>query len=344
MPNLVRPSSNLQNALFLVFFVLCVMLSLTSCVKKQGYDADISKIKIEPILIKRYEKVLFEADPNNLKSALEPYYDEFYPFLGEEVKTPAGQQQLYNYVTDPFIREVYDDVKVKWNDVSKLEQQLTLAFRYFKYHFPDRSIPEIYSYVSGINFELPVYYQDDIVVIGLDMYMGGDYVNYDRQRIPAFKRVRFTPEAAPVELMREIGLQIFSEAPARPETLLDVIIMQGKIIYFLDAMFPSYPDSLKIYFSSDQIQWAKANESQAWTFILNNEMVYSTDRQLIQKLTGDAPFTAPFSGNSAPRMGVYNGWQIVREYMRRNPEVTMEMLFFEKTDSREILSQSRYRP
>jgi hypothetical protein len=344
MPNPARPTSNLYKPFFLVFIVLFLIYGTTSCRKKPHFEADISKIKIEPIEIKRYDKVLFEIDPENLAAELEPYHEEFYPFLGEEVKTPTGQQQLYDYVTDSFIREVYDDIEQEWDDVSTLEQELTLAFRYFKYHFPDRNIPEIFSYVSGIDYEIPVFYQDDIVVIGLDMFMGTDYKKYDRVGIPAFKRVRFIPEAAPVELMREIGQNIFTEVPASSETMLDMIIMQGKILYFLDAMFPSYPDSLKIYYSSEQMHWAEENEGQAWAFILTNEMVYTTDRQVIQKLTGDAPFSAPFSGTSAPRMGVYNGWQIVREYMRRNPDISLEMLFFEKTDSREILSESRYRP
>ncbi|TVQ10298.1 MAG: hypothetical protein EA361_14205 [Bacteroidetes bacterium] len=288
--------------------------------------------------------MLFGLDPANLSEQIEPHIDEFYLFLGDEINTPAGQQQLYDYVTNPFSREVYDDLLNVWPNVNSLEEQLNLAFRYFHYHFPEVHIPEVYTYLSGIDFEYPVFYQDDVMVIALDMFLGKNYVNYDRVGIPAFKRVRFTPEAAGVEVMREVGQTLLHQSSFVPETLLDFMIFEGKLLYFLDCMFPKHPDSLKIYYTSQHIQWAETNEGQSWTFMLNNELLYNTDRQLIQKMTGDTPFTAPFSANSSPRMGVYNGWQIVREYMRRNQDVSLSELFYERNDSRQILQGARYRP
>jgi hypothetical protein len=176
------------------------------------------------------------------------------------------------------------------------------------------------------------------------MFLGRDYLNYDKISIPAYKRVRFVPDAAPAELMRAIGRHMLMQSPVRPETMLDHMIHQGKLLYFIDAMLPAYPDSIKIYYTAGQEEWARRNEGPSWAFMLNNEMLFNTDRQLIQKFTGDTPFTAPFSNDSSPRMGIYLGWQIVREYMRRNPEVSLHELLFDKTDAREILSKSRYKP
>jgi hypothetical protein len=344
MPLRVNAAKKYNHLLFLVILFVLFVFGISSCKQKPAYHADISNTRIDPVEIQRYDKVLFGIDPENMVEELQPYLDEYYLFLGDEIHTPMGQQQLYDYITDPFIIEVFDDLNQVWDNVASLEQKLTLAFRYFKYHFPDRTIPDVYSYVSGIDFEHPVYYQDDVVVFGLDMFLGRDYHNYDRVGVPTFKRYRFTPEAAPVEIMRTIGRSIIHETAHRPETLLDFMILEGKLIYFLDAMFPDLPDSLKIYYSAEQIQWAQSNEGQAWSFFINNELLYSSDRQMIQKMTGDTPFTAPFSGSSAPRMGIYNGWQIVREYMRRNTDISLNDLIFNQTDARQILQESRYRP
>lgn len=288
--------------------------------------------------------MLFNLEPSNLSDEIKPHIDEFYVFLGEEINTLEGQQQLYDYITNPFSREVFNDLMEVWPNVSPLEKQLNEALRYFHYHFPEIQIPEIFTYLSGIDFEYPVIFQDNVVVIALDMFLGRDYANYDRVGIPAFKRVKFVPEAAGVEVMREMGQNLLHQTSFVPETLLDFMIFEGKLLYFMDCMYPEIPDSLKIYYTAQQIEWAEANEGQSWTFMLNNELLYNSERQLIQKMIGDAPFTAPFSSNSSPRMGVYSGWQIVREYMERNPDVTLSELFYEKNDTRQILQGARYRP
>lgn len=326
-----------------LFLFLLLLFSLVSCSRRPHYQANISGVEIEPIEIKRYEKVLFALNPMNIRESIEPYLEDYYLFLGEEIETQMGQQQLYDYITDPNVLELFEDVQEIWPSLEPIESELTRAFRYFHFHFPDLTIPQIFTYVSGLNFEEPIFYQDSLVVVALDMFLGRDYENYNKVGIPAFKRVRFSPEALSVEIMREIGRYIHNRSALPPESLLDFMLTEGKILYFLDAMFPQKPDSLKIYYTGLQLDWAQRNEAQSWAFILNNEMLYSTDRQLIQKFIGDTPFTAPFSAGSAPRMAVFNGWQIVREYMRRNPEMSIEDLFG-YTNSREILRGSRYRP
>jgi hypothetical protein len=345
MMSILVPCSRKMRTPFLkLSFLIIFIMLFASCKQKPAYQANISDVKIDPVEVKRYEKLLFSLDPDRMREQLEPYHQEFFVFLGDEINTDEGQQQLQGYITNAFNREVYNDTRQVWDDVSTLEKKLTEAFRYFHYHFPDRNLPEVYSYISGIDFEHPVYYQSDVVAIGLDMFLGRDYVNYDKVSIPAFKRVRFVPEAVPVEVMRAMGRDILMQSPSRPQTMLDFMIFEGKLLYIVDAMLPQYPDSLKAYYTTVHNTWAQRNEGYSWTFILNNEMLYNTDRQLIQKFVGDTPFTAPFSNASAPRMGQYHGWQIVREYMRRNPSISINELIFEKTDSREILAGSKYKP
>jgi len=319
-------------------------LLLQSCNQKKSYQVDVSDVEIEPIEIKRYEQVLFEIDPENIEEEIEPHLDDYYLFLGEEVNTDMGRQQLYDYITDEFNREVYQDLIQQWEDLSWLEDELTGAFTYFSYHFPEQGVPDVYSYLSAIDFEYPVFFQDGIAILALDMFLGKDYKNYDRIGIPVFKRVKFVPDAAPVELMRTIAKDFVHQAGFDPESLLDYMIQEGKVLYFLDAMFPSYPDSLKIYYTESQVNWAVENEGPSWAYILENDMLYSGDRPMIQKFVGDSPFTAPFSTGSAPRMGSFIGWMIIRNYMQRNPNITLADLLFSQKESREILVDSRYRP
>ncbi len=59
----------------------------------------------------------------------------------------------------------------------------------------------------------------------------------------------------------------------------------------------------------------------------------------------EAPFTPGIGENSdsAPKLAVWTGWQIVRMYMEKNPDVTLQQLLQEK-DPQKILTESKYKP
>ena len=65
----------------------------------------------------------------------------------------------------------------------------------------------------------------------------------------------------------------------------------------------------------------------------------------IQKYLTDAPFTPGLGDHneSAPKLGIWIGWQIVKKYMDKNPDVTLQQLMKE-TDAQKILHASRYKP
>ncbi|MFW5891896.1 MAG: hypothetical protein ACOCUQ_00700 [Bacteroidota bacterium] len=326
-------------------FLLLILIIVfhVSCNRKPPYQADVSDVPEKHIEIKRYEQILFTIDPENIVDDIQPHVKDFELFLGDQIFTPQGQQQLYEYITDPFIKEIYEDTKQVWKDLTSAENQLSQAFRYFRYHFPGGEMPVFYSYISGLDFEYPVKYYDENFIIGLDMFLGKNYDNYEKVGVPVFKRVRFTPEAMPIEVMRALVEQMFSRQLGNAESLLDFMVAEGKKLYFLDCMFPQQDDSLKISYTGEQMDWANANEKNVWVYFLENDLLYESDRKSIQKFIGSAPFTAPLSRESAPRIGAFAGWRIVRDYMERNPEITLNELLNED-DAVKILRLSKYRP
>ncbi|MFP4288003.1 MAG: hypothetical protein ACLFQS_01990 [Bacteroidales bacterium] len=326
-------------------FLLLILIILfhVSCNRKPPYQADISDVAEKHIEIKRYEQILFTVDPENILDEIQPHVKDFELFLGDQIFTPQGQQQLYEYITDPFIIEVYEDTQQVWHDLSDAENQLSQAFRYFRYHFPGVPVPVLYSYISGLDFEYPVKYFDGNIIIGLDMFLGKNYDNYEKMGVPVFKRIRFKPEAMPVEVMRVLVEQMFSTQLGNVESLLDFMVAEGKKLYFLDCMYPQWEDSLKISYTAQQMNWALGNEKSVWVYFLENDLLYESDRKSIQKFIGSAPFTAPLSRESAPRIGAFTGWRIVRNYMEKNPDITLSELLNED-DAVKILRLSQYRP
>jgi uncharacterized protein YjaZ len=121
------------------------------------------------------------------------------------------------------------------------------------------------------------------------------------------------------------------------------MLYEGKVLYLNQCFFPDYPGHMIIHYSPKQFEWCRKNEGQIWSFIVKNELLYSTEIHPISKLMIDGPFTSAFSKDSPARIGWYVGWQIIMSYMEKNPEVTLEQLAAE-TDARKIFGMSGYKP
>ena len=90
------------------------------------------------------------------------------------------------------------------------------------------------------------------------------------------------------------------------------------------------------------MEWMKENVGSVWAWMIENELLYSTDLSQVRSLLGDAPKTNAFGEGSAPRTAAYIGWQIVRQYMKKSG-ASMNELMAER-DSQKILNQSGWRP
>src|SRR5690606_18920677 len=95
---------------------------------------------------------------------------------------------------------------------------------------------------------------------------------------------------------------------------------------------------------TEQWEWANHFERDIWAWLLQENLLYEADYNRIQKYLGEAPFTPELGeqNDSAPKLGVFIGWKIVRAYMERNPDISLSGLL-EINDAQKILDGSRYR-
>ena len=303
---------------------------------------DVSDIPDPGVEIQRYGKGLFSIDPNNLKDDL-PVLALQYPFfLGTLPLDTLSFIQIHDFITDPFLLEIARACNEEYPEMKNIEKQLNHAYRHYLYYYPEGELPEIFSYISGLDFEYPVQLHDDIMLIALDMYLGRNFEPYGRARIPQYRCIRATPDY----LVRDIMLETANNIPTQYNSgniLLDQIIEKGKLLYFLDAMIPEAHDSIKIAYSGRQLGWCQANEPNLWAFLIENELLFSSDYEKTHKLIIDGPFTSFFPDGSPGRTGWWVGWQIVRSFMKNNTDVTLPQLMEELT-ARQILDNSSYNP
>ncbi len=331
-----------------IYLIFLFALVFISC--KQGNRPDVSNIKLD-IKIERFDKDLYSGKANDVTATdkkLNTKYGVFYDdFLHKILDSRySNTESLYNLYNDKAYTDLTNEVDSVFLNLKAQEEGLTETFKYIKYYYPKAKIPKIVSFVSGFAYQMPV--GDNYLGIGLDMFLGKDSKFYTAivKSVPLYLSKRFTPEYIVPRVAETYAHEELFQEPDGDRTLLSKMIFQGKILYFLDQVLPeNIPDSIKIGYTKDQLGWAQNFETDIWAYFLENNFLYETDYHKIQVFLSEGPFTPGLGENrdSAPKLGVFTGWQIVKKYMETHPDVTLKQLMAEN-DAQKILNQSKYKP
>lgn len=340
----------MRNRLF-NFFVLWLTLIVVFMACRRGEekayrvirDRELKKHDYINVHVKRYDVELFACSSDSLQQCLKKLQKDFHPFLDTDLNNTRTILEMEAYLDDSSVRTLQEATLERFSEVTFLEVQLTDAFRRAKVAIPDFKVPEVFTYISGGDFEYPVKYVDNNLIIALDMYLGADYPVYSMWGIPKFIIYRMRREQIAVDCMKEIAKSYVDKYEIKNKTLLDRMIYQGKLLYFTDLTLPNIPDSIKIFYTAPQLGWAEEYQGNVWAFFLEQDLLYSNETRVTQKFMNDGPFTSTFSKNSPPRIGYFTGWQIVRQCMKNNPEYELSALL-EEINSAKILQMSKYKP
>ena len=332
-------------------FIVTVVLAfgVFSC-RSGHHNVNISNIKVD-LKIKRLDKDLFEINPEDFSAAITVIKQDYAGFLqlfshvinAGNIDSTSFDYYLMQFCTDKLNNEVYDSIKKIFPNLTFLEEKLSKAFRYYKYYFPDKTIPDIYTCMSGFNASIII--DDSILAIGLDRYLGTNCEFYPRLGIYKYLSDRMTPQNIIFDCVYSwISSEWdFSDIGYKTDNVLTEIIHYGKLKYFQKCMLPKEKDELIFGFSSDQMKFCRNNESQMWTYLLENDLLFSTDHFVIRKLIGESPFTSYFTNESPGQTAVWIGCRIIESYMAKNPEVKLSDLM-QETDIQKILGKAKYSP
>lgn len=333
-----------QNLLLLSVLIIL----LASCNRRDKLNVDISESNVN-IEIKRLDRDLFEInfdDVSNSVSQLNEKYGDFFALYNQRVislgspNSPAYPDNLLAFLTDYTVNSIYEQTKQVFPEINKTEQEISTAFKYYNYHFPKHKIPAVYTFIGGFNQSIVV--ADSILAIGLDKYLGTECEFYQRLETANYIKATMYPEKIPTDALKAWALTEFVYNDS-VDNLVNNMIYQGKIQYFLDAVFPEEPDTLKFGFTASQLGWCMANEKHMWNNLIDQKLIFTTDYMTINKYINPAPFSSGFPRESPGRAVVWLGYKIVKKYMDRNPKITLEQLM-NNNQYQKILSESRYEP
>lgn len=336
-----------KQALQTVICSITLILVFASC-DENKLAVDVSDIEAE-VTIHRFDKQLFNWTALSFRKEapiVKAEYPGFYKHYFEDIIRLGNAEDtmlfgsIRMFANDPTIQQVAQAVWSKFEGLQTVEQGLEDGWKHYKYYFPDVTVPKHVVFIGALGTNVMI--TDNEVGIGLDAYLGPKSEIYDLAQVPVYLRKKMYPERIPVDVLygwMETEFVLENEQP----TLLEVIIHEGRILYALDAFFPETEDSLKIGFTTEQMQWANSFERNVWTFFIDKEVLFKNDYETVTKYVSDGPFTTDFAKESPARMGVYIGWQIVRRYMESHPEKDLNDLM-QINDAQVILSDSKYKP
>ena len=297
------------------------------------------------ITIERFEQTLFDTPTDQLQQALRDFKTKLTsPLLNMYPDDQLFMSPLADFMSDSTVRDIYRISDRQYHSLHWLEKELTVALDKAKSLDDEIDYKWFATFISG-NFDyaqrIIAARETKSVLINIDQYALGGMEKYSYFGLPMYIVEMSDSTYLASDIMAEIARQFIEVPDEQNITMLDLMISEGKVLYFLDQVMPKKDNRLKIRYSEEQMEWMKANESNVWAFFIQNNLLYEKDFSRYHNFVDDAPKTNAFK-DSAPRTTHYIGWQIVRKYMENN-KCSMKELF-NNTDSQAILAASKYKP
>ena len=339
-------------------FIRLVLLSFTSlvllvgCGPKDKKFVDVGEVQVDLDTV-RYERLVWSLDTAHLLDDLADLrardtalFDLYFVRLmnfGPLADTAGPMSWMVRrYLSNPADQALHDTVQAHFPGIGPQVEAVRTGLRHVRYHLPDLPLPRrLATVTTGFGWKA-VTLDTMALVIGLDMYLGEDFVHYPALDYPFYLIRRFTPEHLPRDAMEVVYDQHWagSQAAATPP-LLHAMVENGKKLLFLEFALPHTPDHVLMGYTPDQLAWCAESEEEIWMFYNDKDIFYSTDHLDHRRHVRDGPMTPGMPSEAPGNVGSWVGWQIVRSYMRTADASLSEVL---DTPAETIIATSRYKP
>jgi len=324
--------------IYKTIFSLILAITVTGCNGQNNLYAT-----ADPLPIKRFDKELFAMIKAGDSTKFTHVYPQMLEILGKGVlnmktlDSPGFYSKLINYYSEPTLNNLYRDALREYDSINDIEQGLGQGFAYLKDNLPEMNIPDIYMHVSGLNQNVLV--GENLLSLSIDKYMGSNYplyqnFFYDYQLIK-MQRSYIVQDYLTGWLMSEYAFT------GKDNVLLDRMVYEGKMKYLVSQALPERSPAELMGYTEEEYNWCKNNEVQIWKTIVERKHLYTPDHLTTTRYFEEMP--SNFLSDGAPgTIGVWIGWQIVRQYMEKTkatPDALMKV-----QNAQDILTGAKYKP
>jgi len=331
------------------FIFLSLLLLLFAC-NSNPWKVDTDEIDLT-IDWNRFDLELYERSKATFNNEqwidMQESFPEFTALYVEKIMRfgSVDKAETFNtmrrFLSDEDMKTLLSDVaeKFKEGDLESQRNELTKAFKRYHYHFPERSIPAIRTFISAFTYSTVA--AEGLLGVGLEMYMGSDYELYSKIGIPKYKSKNFELESLTADAVKAWLISEFEIGSGK--NLLENMIFNGKILYLTKALLPDEAAHHYFKYSYEDLEWCEKNEKEIWYHFVDMELLHTDDTYKIRKYLGEAPFISGFPEGSPGRVGEWIGFRIVEAYMKNNENLTLVDLM-DELNADKILQQSKYKP
>ena len=331
-----------------IIYILIAVMGLGSCQKGRTYFP--KDIETQEIEIVRFDRALMNVQEASVKEDIRVLYDEYPVFMPLWVEDILGipsadtaylEKQLPQFLNDTVygFKATNEREQAVFADVRDIEKSLSKAFSRVLWLYPETEVPSLYLFVSG--FQTPIYFGDEIIGIGGDMYLGSDYEYYNRV-VYDYQKQTMRKECIPVDVMSAFLFRTLPYSSTKSR-LLDQMMYRGKVMFLCAQIFDELPGYEVMGWTKEQGKWCEKNERAIWHLVMDKRDLFKTESLVLTGYLNDGPFTSEVSQDAPGRLGIWLGWRIVESYMAHHPEVSLQKLMAEG-DAQKILEESYYKP
>ena len=329
MPQL-KVNANKMKYLGLSFAVFAILIT-QSCrennntVKNYEYLSNLELIRFDSLFAQTKAE-----DLDGIKRA--------FPFMFPvEVEDRIWLDKIDN---DPLQKELEQEVAKIYDGDITFKNELGRIFYNFEKYF-DAAAPKVMTVVSKVDYKNRILYADSLLFIGLDSYLGKDHYFYDG--IPVYQRELLDRRYLTSDVS---AVLVKSRLPfTTNRQFLYKMIQYGKEVYIKTMLNPEVSIAVNLGYTEESYQWSRTNEKQIWSYFLENDFIYSTDKELEKRFLDLAPFSKfglQIDLESPSRIGRFIGYRIVEQYMYKNKNTSVSALV--ELDAIELLKESNYKP
>lgn len=301
----------------------------------------------------RFEKDLFALDTNQLAPQLEQLIAK-YPsfgenFLGTILNTdPRWSADSSSAYVKGFIsayRPVYDTAEKIFSDFTLYEKEIKKGLQFYHYYFPADKLPkQIITYIGPLDGYGDII-TEDALVVGLQQHLGKNFSMYNlpwvQEVYAGYISQRFEPGYVAINCMKNMVLDKFPEKND-DQSMVVQMVEKGKRLFMLNKLLPGYAENKLIGYTEKQLKDCYKSEAQIWNLFVQNNFLQTIDNNVIKNYVGEGPKTQELGDDSPGNIGSFVGWQIVKKYVAKHPEVKLPQLM--NTNAETIFQEAKYKP
>ena len=335
----------------LIFSLLLLSTIFASCNKKNKIP-DVSGVNVT-LSTSRFEEQFFSMDTTKLPEQAEKLAAEYPAFgnlfmvrlLGLTPDLPKDTANAYLKQFISYYGSVYSESEKLFRDFSPYEKKIRKAFQFVKYYFPSYKLPQkIVTFIGPVDGTGHGIGEDELY-IGLQDHLGSDFPFYKTPMVeeiyPDYVTRDFTPEYITINSMQVIEDDMYPDN-TEDKRLLVQMVEKGKRLYLLSRFLPDEPEHKLIGYTAVQLADCYKHEAAIWDLFIKNNYLQVADNNLIKNYVSPGPKTQELGEDAPGNIGSFAGWQIVKKFMDKNPDMSPADLM--KTDAEKIYSESKYKP